>query len=74
MEVRIGITHSPRELNFETNVSAEEVRSTVEAALSQGEPLLSLSDSKGKQFLIPTGTIAYVELGGDGARKVGFVS
>ena len=75
MEVRIGIIHSPREINFETNQSAEEVRSALEAALAEGkQPLVSLTDSKGKQFLIPTASIAYVELGGDSARKVGFIS
>lgn len=74
MDVRIGITHSPRELSFETDAKADEVRAAVETAITKGEPLLSLSDSKGKQFLVPTATIAYVELGGDGARKVGFVS
>jgi len=75
VEVRIGIVQSPREIQFETDAEADEVRAIVEAALSEGkQPLVSLSDNKGKQYLVPTATIAYVELGGDLGRKVGFVS
>jgi len=75
VEVRIGIVHSPREVQFETDASADEVRATVEAAISEGtQPMVSLSDNKGKQYLVPTASIAYVELGGDSGRKVGFVN
>ncbi|MBK0419248.1 DUF3107 domain-containing protein [Leucobacter sp. CSA1] len=74
MEVRIGITQSPRELSFETDSSADEVRSAVEGALTGGQALVALSDNRGKQYLVPTATIAYVEVGGDGGRRVGFVS
>ena len=75
MEVRIGIIQSPREINFETDSAAEDVRATLESALSEGkQPLVSFTDNKGKQYLVPTASIAYVELGGDASRKVGFVS
>lgn len=75
MEVRIGIIQSPREINFETDAAADEVRATVEAALAEGkQPLVSFTDNKGKQYLVPTASIAYVELGGDAGRKVGFIS
>ncbi|MBN9612142.1 MAG: DUF3107 domain-containing protein [Actinobacteria bacterium] len=75
MEVRIGIIQSPREINFETDAAAEEVRATLESALAEGkQPLVSFTDNKGKQYLVPTASIAYVELGGDANRKVGFVS
>lgn len=75
MEVRIGIVQSPREINFETNEAPDEVRAAVEAALAEGkQPLVTFTDTKGKQYLVPTAAIAYVELGGDSGRKVGFVS
>lgn len=75
MEVRIGIIHSPREISFETDAGAEEVLASVEAALSEGkQPLLNLTDNKGKQYLIPTAGVTYVELGGDAERRIGFVS
>lgn len=73
MEVRIGIAQSPRELSFETEDSADTVRGLFEKASENGG-LVALKDSKGKQFLVNVDTIAYVELGGDHSRKVGFVS
>lgn len=75
MEVRIGIVQSPREITFETEQAADELRATVEAALAEGkQPLVSFTDSKGRQYLVPTAAIAYVELGGDSGRRVGFIS
>lgn len=74
MEVRIGIKHSPRELAFESDASAEELRSLVEDAIVKATPLLSLTDAKGRSYLVSTESITYVELGGEGERKVGFIS
>jgi len=75
VEVRIGIVQSPREINFETDAAPDEVRASVESALAEGkQPLVSFTDNKGRQFLVPTAAIAYVELGGDASRRVGFVS
>jgi len=75
VEVRIGIIQSPREINFETNDAPNEVRAVLEAALAEGkQPLVSFTDAKGKQYLVPTASIAYVELGDSGGRKVGFIS
>lgn len=75
MEVRIGIVQSPREIEFETDAEADEVRGAIEAALgSDKQPIVGFTDNKGKQYLVPTAAIAYVELGGDSGRRVGFVS
>lgn len=74
MEVRIGIQHSPREISFETDTPANELRSTVESALAGGQPLVSFVDTKGKQYFVPTTSIAYVEVGSESGRKVGFIS
>ncbi|WP_341782990.1 DUF3107 domain-containing protein [Leucobacter weissii] len=75
VEVRIGIVHSPRELTFETDTAAEELRTILDAALAEGkQPLVAFTDTKGKQYFVPTAGIAYVELGGEGGRKVGFIS
>lgn len=75
MEVRIGIVQSPREISFETNDAPDEVRAVVEAALAEGkQPLVSFTDTKGRQYLVPTAAIAYVELGDAGGRKVGFIN
>lgn len=74
MEIRIGIKHSPRELAFESDAAAEEVRAAVETAIAEDQALLSLTDTKGRQYLVDTDSISYVELGGDAGRKVGFIS
>lgn len=74
MEVRIGIKHSPRELSFETDASADEVRGLIEDAVGKDGALVTLSDAKGRQYLVDTESIAFVELGGEAGRKVGFVS
>lgn len=74
MEVRIGIMHSPREISFETDVPADEVRRNVEEALDAGRPLVAFADTKGKNYLVPVTAIAYVEVGGDAGRRVGFIN
>ena len=72
MEVRIGIKHSARELAFETESSADEVRGLIEQATESA--FVALTDVKGRQYLVDTESITYVELGGDAGRKVGFIS
>lgn len=74
MEVRIGIVQSARELTFETEQGVDELRSAVESALTEQQALVSFTDTKGKRFLVPTASIAFVEIGSDVGRKVGFVS
>lgn len=74
MEVRIGIKHSPRELSFEIDATPEEVRSQIERAVADDAALLTLSDTKGRQYLVDTGSVSYVELGAEIGRKVGFVN
>lgn len=74
MEVRIGIKDSPRELTFETDQAAADVRALIEAAITNDAPLVTLTSEKGHQYLVATRSIGYVELGGETARKVGFIS
>ena len=72
MEVKVGITDSPRELVFSSAQTPAEVEEAVGAALRDGSGLLSLSDEKGRRFLIHTTSIAYVEIGVADSRRVGF--
>jgi Protein of unknown function (DUF3107) len=72
VEVKIGITDSPRELVFSSAQTPGEVEDLVSAALREGSALVSLSDDKGRRFLIQTTKIAYVEIGAADARRVGF--
>ncbi len=72
MEVKIGISDSPRELVFSSGQTPEEVEGLVAAAVREGSGLLSLTDDKGRRFLVHTAKIAYVEIGAADGRRVGF--
>ncbi|MEZ0366928.1 DUF3107 domain-containing protein [Mycobacterium sp. pUA109] len=72
MEVKIGVTDSPRELVFTSAQTPDEVEELVTAALGKGADVLSLTDEKGRRFLVQTSKIAYVEIGVADSRKVGF--
>ncbi|AZZ52466.1 MULTISPECIES: DUF3107 domain-containing protein [Rathayibacter] len=74
MEIRIGIVNTPRELNFESSLSVAEVEKTVTTALEAGAKVLRLRDEKGKIYIVPTETIAFVEVGSEESRRVGFVA
>jgi hypothetical protein len=74
VDVRIGIQNSPRELGFETAQTAAEVEQAVAAALEGQAPTLRLSDDKGNVYLVPAAALAYVEIGSEESRRVGFVA
>jgi len=73
VDIRIGILNAPRELSFESSQTADEIAEQVSAALTSGTGFLRLSDDKGKVYLIPTSGIAYVEIGTEESRRIGFV-
>ncbi|MBA8813459.1 DUF3107 domain-containing protein [Frigoribacterium faeni] len=73
MDIRIGIANSPREISFETSQSAAEVEKVVADALDGGKSYVTLADSKGKTYLVPTASLAYIEVGSEESRRVGFV-
>lgn len=72
VEVKVGITDSPRELTLRIDQSADEVHKSVEAALSGDESLLHLTDEKGVRLLVPVAKVAYIEVGTSESRRVGF--
>ena len=74
MDIKIGIKNSARELSFETSASAKELEASVRSAMDPDAKLISLTDSKGNIFLIPTKSITYLELGAEEARRVGFIA
>ena len=71
VEVKIGVTDSPRELFLNSAQTPEEVEKLVTDALGK-EGVLSLTDEKGRRFLVQTAKIAYVEIGAADVRRVGF--
>lgn len=74
MDIRIGIANTAREISFETAESAEDIEKTIASALDAGSTYFSLRDDKGRLYLVPTVNLAYVEIGSDTARRVGFVA
>ncbi len=73
MEVKIGVTDSPRELVFSSTQTPAEVEELVTAAFAKDGPdVLSLTDDKGRRFLVQTAKISYVEIGAADVRRVGF--
>jgi hypothetical protein len=75
MDIRIGVTHSPRELNLELadDTDRDDLRTRVEAALTGALDVLWLTDRKAREVAVPAAKIAYVEIGSaDSDRRIGF--
>ncbi len=74
MDIRIGVTYTPKEIALELadDVKADAVKADVDAALSAGNTLW-MTDKKGRQIGVPAEKIAYVEIGSeDSSRPIGF--
>lgn len=74
MEIRIGLQNTSRDISFESKQTAPEIEKAVELALSSDSKHLKLVDDKGRIFIVPTNALAYVEIGAEEARRVGFIA
>lgn len=74
MEIRIGIVNTGRELGFETNDSADTVKKAVTSALDDGATHVTFTDNRGSSYIVPTANLAFVEVGTEESRRVGFVA
>jgi hypothetical protein len=75
VDVRIGVTQAPREINIELadDVDRAAVKAKAEAALSGAVDVLWLTDKKGREVGVAAAKIAYIEVGtAEGERKIGF--
>ena len=72
MEVKIGVTDSPRELVFNSAQTPSEVEKLITDALAEDRGVLALTDEKGRRLLVQAAKIAYVEIGAADTRRVGF--
>jgi len=76
MDIRIGITHSAREISLELEDEAKvrtALKASVDKALKGEVDTLWITDKKGRDIAIPSAKIAYVEIGATGAdRRIGF--
>ena len=74
MDVRIGLSQTPKELEvqLEEGADAAALRKDIDAALAAGGTLW-LTDRKGRQVGIPVEKLAYVEIGSPSDdRRIGF--
>ena len=78
MDIRIGITQAAREITVEIedeDKTIKQIKAAADAALGGTTATLVLTDKRGRQVMIPSAKIAYVEFGApDGDRKLGFGS
>ncbi len=73
MDVKIGVVYTPKELLLELDGDPEDVRALLDNALKNGEPIVWVTDVKGRKVGVPTDKVAYVEIATDDAsHKVGF--
>ncbi len=77
MDVRIGVTYSPKELTVELDNNADlaKLKKEIDAALdvTSKPAVLWLTDRRGRQIGVPTDKVAYVEIGSPEAdRRIGF--
>lgn len=70
MEIRIGVQNVTREIVVETDKSSDEVAQLVSKALSGG--VLDLMDVQGRRVVVPSAALAYVQIGEEVKRRVGF--
>jgi hypothetical protein len=74
VDVRIGLTQTPKELEVQLadDADANALRAEVDAALASGSTLW-LTDRKGRQVGVPSAKLAYVEIGSpEDGRRIGF--
>jgi hypothetical protein len=72
VEVKIGVKGAPREILLETDLTPNDVLDAVGGCLSEPGGLLDLSAARGRRVLVPADKLAYVEVGEQEARRVGF--
>lgn len=71
MEITIGIQNTPRELTLEVSLSSKEISDAVAESVTKQAPL-TLTDDKGRTIVVPAGALAFVEIGAEEQRRVGF--
>lgn len=77
MDVRIGVTYSPREieLQLDDGTDREALRTRVDEVLGDAALVLWLTDKKGREVGVPSDKITFVEIGSAAeGRSFGFSS
>lgn len=72
MDVRIGVTQTPKEIELDMSEEPDAVAKKVEKALAS-DGVLWLTDRKGRRVGVPSAKVAYIEIGTSAEeRRVGF--
>ncbi|OLF16527.1 ATP-binding protein [Actinophytocola xanthii] len=74
VEVKVGVADTARELVLNSTQTPDEIESLVAAALKDSAGTLSITDDKGRRYVVPSARIAYVEIGTADSRRVGFAT
>lgn len=75
MEIRIGVTQSPKEIEIDMGdeVDGDSLVEEIKTAMIDESKIMWFTDRRGRRVGVPTGKLAYVEVGAtSGDRKVGF--
>ena len=75
MEVRIGVTYTPKEIkvDLDDDTDRDKLIAAIEEAVGSDGRMLWLTDRKGRRVGVPSAKLAYVEIGAEaGERRVGF--
>ena len=73
MEVRIGVTQTPKEIDVElADSNRDQVMKDIEAAMADDAGVLWLTDRRGRTVGVPAAKIAYIEIAPTEDRRVGF--
>jgi hypothetical protein len=75
VDVRIGITQTPKEIEVEMadDADGDKVVAEIEKLLKSGDGVLWLTDKKGRRVGVPVAKVAYIEVGAPASdRRVGF--
>ncbi len=75
MDIRIGISDSPREIDLELpeGTTQDEFIASLEASISSGSSIIWIADKKGHKLGVFASKLSYVEVGATKEeRRVGF--
>ena len=73
MEIKIGVQNSPREITLDSSASADDVAAMLSQSMKEQDGVLQLTDTRGRTVMVPASAVAYVELGEEAHRTIGFV-
>ncbi len=75
MDVRIGVTDTPKEIDIELpeGADSDQLVTRIEAALSSDSGVLWLTDRRGRRVGVPAARVGYIEIDANPEeRRVGF--